>query len=174
MCQIFYNAEGKVINVLDEKGNSSELYKELLNVVDNDAEQALRLWAATYTEKFRSWYKQEGEPSIFYRGAVPYFSNGDELSPVVSGEENGLLQGLSTVMDKPSFAVVYKGEDLKATDLKRDEVTSKYVSPNKVEYDSVTGQVIPSMQEHPYDDTMTPGERAAERVWKTKSPQEKI
>ena len=43
MCQIFYNKEGKVEKVLNERGEDSPLFTQLLQLVGEDAETALQL-----------------------------------------------------------------------------------------------------------------------------------
>lgn len=77
------------------------------------------------------------------------------------------------VTEPPTLYAVYNGESLKA-DIERDDATGIYKDKKGNEFDSVTGKLIPSMQENPLSFEGTVGDRAAERVWKNRPAEDKI
>lgn len=81
---------------------------------------------------------------------------------------------LPTPPDMPtSYALVYNGESMRATNIEVDQPNSVYRS-NGNEYGSITGKVIPDMQESPYNPEGTPGDRAADKVWHNRDPLERV
>lgn len=74
---------------------------------------------------------------------------------------------IETVAINPSF-VEYNGSKI-FSDAKRDDETKTY-KKGGVQYDSVTGKVIPSMQTRPFTSTDDAGTRAANSLWKNEDP----
>lgn len=73
-CQILRNQNNEIERVLAENGQDSALFNNLNQLVNGDKEQALRLWAKTYTPSFKAWFEGSNsvdsnrEPLILYKG----------------------------------------------------------------------------------------------------------
>lgn len=80
-CQIIRDEDGTIKQVLAHNGKPSKLYASLLPLTDNNASQALRLWAQTQTPTFKAWFgeskvvDENGEPLIVYHGTTFDFSS---------------------------------------------------------------------------------------------------
>lgn len=74
-CQVFRNEEGKIERVEAPNGNESILFNTIVKLpeIENE-EEALKLWAQTYTPSFKKWFNngvvdENGEPKLLFHGS---------------------------------------------------------------------------------------------------------
>lgn len=85
-CSIIRNNQtNEIEQVFAPNGNESKLFKDILESVSPDKEEALRLWAQVYTPSFKKWFGDwekgegskiidaNGEPMMVYHGAGEKF-----------------------------------------------------------------------------------------------------
>ena len=87
----------------------------------------------------------------------------EEIDETIQGPDLDTTPIIEGPVLPTSYAVVHNAESMRAGNLVRDDVTSTYNEGNN-SYNSVTGIVIPDMQERPYNPEGTPGDRASDRI----------
>ena len=73
-CQVFRKEDGSIDRVEASNGEESELFKTIKTIPGIDGEEdALKLWANTYTKSFKDWFGDgvtdiNGEPQLLFHG----------------------------------------------------------------------------------------------------------
>lgn len=100
-CQVETNNQGKIIDVKNEKGQSSTLFKEIFNIPILSLDESIEIYKNTYSEKIRE--KRESNKNVDF-----IFKQNKELSSI--GTKEDYKQYLETVFpDSKVSDVVYHG-----------------------------------------------------------------
>lgn len=88
-CQLEKNSQGVVIDVKDEKGNSSNLFKSIFNVPILTFEESLQVYENTYSDKVKKQNSENEGSLLFETPSGQEFDNYKEaIQNTISGEIN--------------------------------------------------------------------------------------